>query len=194
MEPEGTQRPDLLSSLVVNKLDYGNPALNKVNACVAVIFAATAEGTKVLMMRRSERDDDKWSGQIAFPGGGCEKCDSKYLNTAIREVEEEMGFKLENSEFLGYITPLETHTGLKVLPCIFWLDREVEIKPNKDEVSSYKWVLASTLLSGQNISMAKVKTRSIQMDVPSINYQGYVIWGLTYNILMALNTALNNRS
>jgi 8-oxo-dGTP pyrophosphatase MutT (NUDIX family) len=180
-------KSDLLVGLGGDPMGYAGTGNQEIKACVAVIFLVDGPGSKVLMMKRSERDDDDWSGQIAFPGGRCEKGDARYLDTAIRETNEEMGFELLSSEFLGYLKPLNTNkSGLTVLPCIFWIERHVAIKPNKEEVSSYKWVPTSVFLAGSEDQSMKVSAHGIQIEAPAIAYEGYVIWGLTYRILKSI--------
>ena len=57
-------------------------------------------GREALFIRRTQRSADKWSGQVAFPGGRQEPKDGKDdLITCIREVKEEQGGKVFRNPF-----------------------------------------------------------------------------------------------
>ena len=61
-------------------------------AAVAVIFGRAGS---FLLIRRVERPDDPWSGQVAFPGGRVEPEDASFSETACREAREEVGLDLK---------------------------------------------------------------------------------------------------
>jgi 8-oxo-dGTP pyrophosphatase MutT (NUDIX family) len=48
----------------------------------------------VRLIRRSEREEDPWSGHWSFPGGRRDHEDQDLLHTALRELEEECGIRL----------------------------------------------------------------------------------------------------
>src|SRR5439155_2246442 len=62
-------------------------------AAVAIVRAREPEDS-VLLMRRTVREGDSWSGQWSFPGGRCESSDRSPLDTALRELAEECGVPL----------------------------------------------------------------------------------------------------
>lgn len=71
--------------------------------------------SEILFVKRATNKKDKYSGNIAFPGGRVEKSDKNTLNASIRETFEEIGINLENlnsKEILGfYLCP---NTGFDV--------------------------------------------------------------------------------
>src|SRR5436190_23089519 len=92
-------------------------------AAVAVILRERGGEIEVLLIRRSERDDDPWSGHAAFPGGRKEPSDETPEATAIRETREEVGLDLgaPGVRVLGRFadcTPRRTR-GLLVTPVVF---------------------------------------------------------------------------
>ncbi|CAJ0895139.1 7454_t:CDS:10 [Entrophospora sp. SA101] len=62
---------------------------------------------EIIYIKRSLRDGDRWSGQIAFPGGKQDPDDLDDLDTAIRETSEEIGIDLENDKSFAYIGALD---------------------------------------------------------------------------------------
>ncbi|NUN03240.1 MAG: NUDIX domain-containing protein [Bryobacteraceae bacterium] len=66
------------------------------DAAVAILHARNNRES-VLLIRRVEREKDPWSGHWSFPGGRCDPGDRDLLDTALRELEEECGIRLERN-------------------------------------------------------------------------------------------------
>ncbi|KAI9246531.1 hypothetical protein BY458DRAFT_560571 [Sporodiniella umbellata] len=63
-------------------------------------FEKLGEGqAEVLFMKRASREGDRWSGHVAFPGGKDEPGESD-LETACREVWEEIGLDLNSPDYI----------------------------------------------------------------------------------------------
>jgi len=77
-----------------------------------------AEGVlRILLLLRTDRGVH--GGQLGLPGGQPEPGDGSFLETALREAEEEVGLRPEQVEVLAALDPLETQaTGWRVHP--FW--------------------------------------------------------------------------
>jgi 8-oxo-dGTP pyrophosphatase MutT (NUDIX family) len=155
-------------------------------ASVAVILRKEAE-ISILLIERSERVDDPWSGQIAFPGGKSQPGDSSLMETAERETEEEVGIDLKrSSRFMGYHAPVRTHTGtMLVVPSVFELKQEVDVRPNL-EVQSYRWVPVSSFTNGSSDSTYGLLRGGVPEKLPAFKVGDYVIWGLTYRLIRTL--------
>jgi len=77
-------------------------------AAVAIILRGPASGTpsspppsspEALYILRSTREGDKWSGQVAFPGGRLEDGDVDEEAAAVRETMEEVGLDLRGGGY-----------------------------------------------------------------------------------------------
>ncbi|RHZ60972.1 hypothetical protein Glove_350g46 [Diversispora epigaea] len=106
---------------------------------------------EILYIRRALREGDRWSGQMAFPGGKQDPEDVDDLDTAERETFEEVGFDLGNNKLfmnVGALDDLEVTTTfgktlLMVLcPFVFiQLTRESpKIEISGSEVASTHWI------------------------------------------------------
>ncbi|CAG8617164.1 11255_t:CDS:2, partial [Diversispora eburnea] len=106
---------------------------------------------EILYIQRALREGDRWSGQMAFPGGKQDPEDADDLDTAERETFEEVGFDLGNNELfmnVGALDDLEVTTTfgktlLMVLcPFVFiQLTRESpKIEISGSEVASTHWI------------------------------------------------------
>jgi 8-oxo-dGTP pyrophosphatase MutT (NUDIX family) len=70
---------------------------------------------EILYIKRATRTTDRWSAQVAFPGGRQEPEDENALYTAMRETWEEVGIDLaEQKEYLeiGQLDDREITTSL----------------------------------------------------------------------------------
>ena len=154
-------------------------------AAVAMILKDKSS-PQVLLIKRSVRRNDPWSGQIALPGGKMQAGDNGAKGTAARETSEEVGIDLKGAEFLGYAGVIPTHTGtMRVVPCVFVLRHGVEVVPN-GEVASYRWVKLKELLSPGAKSTYQLSYGGKSVEMPSYVVGDYVVWGLTYRILSSI--------
>src|SRR5262249_36046360 len=84
-------------------------------AAVALILRGAEP--EVLLMRRSEREGDRWSGQIGLPGGHADALDEDLLATARREAREEVGLDLaQSARLLGSLAPVQAKARGYLLP------------------------------------------------------------------------------
>ena len=58
------------------------PLVPRDSAGVAVVLRVNDGEEQVLLIKRAERKDDPWSGQIAFPGGRVDRTDTSFEETA----------------------------------------------------------------------------------------------------------------
>jgi 8-oxo-dGTP pyrophosphatase MutT (NUDIX family) len=154
-------------------------------AAVAAILADSGSGEPdILLIKRAQRDDDPWSGQMAFPGGRRESWDRDLTETAGRETLEETGITLHDSDVLGQlddIRPLGPGLPrLVVRPFVFLVSRKPEVLLN-DEVDLHLWVRFSDLPG--LASSSRVTVAGTKIDVPAFLIGPHVVWGLTERIL-----------
>ncbi|MEM0349848.1 MAG: CoA pyrophosphatase [Candidatus Caldarchaeum sp.] len=154
-------------------------------AAVAIVLRDEPE---VLLVKRVERDDDPWSGQVAFPGGRWRPGDVDFTATALRELYEETSVESEAVSFIGYletISPRNVPT-LRVKPVVFRLIQDVIPRPG-DEVSKVFWLPLTNL----TMFTAKVYSRHLNREVvtEAYCYEGELIWGMTARLISVLQTA-----
>jgi len=152
--------------------------------------AALLHDDRVLLMKRTERDGDPWSGHISLPGGRFDARDPDLLATAIRETNEELGIDLTGARLLGGLPPLHPRSsgpaGIEVTPFVFVTPEPVEPRPS-DEAEAAFWLPLELARSG-SIDDSYTYPGS-GMAFPSWRYEGYIIWGLTWRILGELLAA-----
>lgn len=166
-------------------------------AAVAAILrnSPRTEATEILFIRRADRQDDPWSGHMAFPGGRREELDVSLVATAVREVEEEIGLDLQtHGRLLGRLPDLPARArgrsvGMVVTPFVFGLEAEPPIRTNA-EVAEVIWTPLAPLARGERSGVFPYDHEGQALQLPCVFVEGRVVWGLTYAMLERLFAAL----
>jgi 8-oxo-dGTP pyrophosphatase MutT (NUDIX family) len=163
-------------------------------AAVALVLVPGAAGVELLFIRRAERADDPWSGQVAFPGGRRDPGDPDLLATALRETREETGVDLAPAERLGILDDLVPNTPtlppVLVRPFVFALAERPALAAEQGEVARAFWV-ALARLAARDVRHDLVLTlRGVERAFPAYYLGEDVIWGLTERILTPFLTLL----
>lgn len=155
------------------------------HAAVALLLREGADGLEVLMIRRAERDGDRWSGQMAFPGGVLDAADRNTIAAAARETHEEIGIDLgRHARPLGRLSDIgsPSHRGQRrpmvISPYVFALDSLPPLQLNH-EVAAVMWVPLRFLAERAN--RGTVEWRHLRLAC--YTYRDCMIWGLSLQML-----------
>ena len=158
-------------------------------AVALVLLAEPKHGIEILLIRRAERSDDPWSGQIAFPGGRKEASDPDLLTTAMRETGEETGVDLSTAVQLGALDDLypqaPTLPPVVVRPFVFALTARPPLT-RSDEVQRAFWVPLEHLREPGVQREVTLTLRGAKRTFPAYlvgDGGNEVIWGMTERIL-----------
>ena len=158
------------------------------NAAVAVILRAKESAFEVLLVKRVKNPTDPWSGQMALPGGKRNPNDKSLKGTIIREILEEIGVKINKSQFLGVleVTESEPKPGIKILPFVLLLKDDSPLSLNPAELERFLWISFEELLQ------SKCMVEFSFGKVPAYVFADAVVWGITYGILTEFFEALES--
>ncbi len=174
-----------LSQRTVREIDL--PAREQAAVAVILSLGEGNETLELLLIRRSERVDDPWSGHMALPGGRREPQDADLCATAVRETREEIGVELFPARLLGRLDDIrpirQSEQVLAVRPFVFWSTRRPELELG-DEVAAALWVALPTLKASGG--EARVQHRGAQLRVPAFLLEQRVVWGMTQRVLAGL--------
>lgn len=150
---------------------------------------------EILYIRRTERDNDRHSGQVAFPGGAAEKQDSSPVATALRETHEEIGIKPEDITVLHTIDTYVTISDFQVTPVVGVIKWPTTLIPQPEEVSRIFSIPLHWLRQQDNFEVrARVVPSPTNKRNPVIyfkTYDGELLWGATARMTLNLIKALD---
>jgi 8-oxo-dGTP pyrophosphatase MutT (NUDIX family) len=89
----------------------------------------------LLFIRRAEHEDDRHSGEVAFPGGRTEEGDRDPVATALREAREEIGLDPAAVRVLGSLRPLHTVSNFLVTPVVGHIPWPISLQADAMEVA-----------------------------------------------------------
>ncbi len=105
-------------------------------AAVAIALTAAGDGERAaLLLTRRAAKLRSHGGQWALPGGRCDEGETP-VETALREMHEELGLKLDNGDVLGVLDEYASRSGYLISPVIAWAPANAAIAPNPQEVAS----------------------------------------------------------
>lgn len=167
----------------INELKKAYDLSGGVNkAAVVVLYINSQDAPEILFVIRKMSENDRWSGQVAFPGGKWELTDRDLIDTARRELLEETGIDLDNDvEILTILkeTSPSNMPGLKVIPFLVRASSKPSIKLS-EELSTYFWASIRELEKVQ--ASIKLPDGSWK-NVLGFRKDGWIIWGMTARIL-----------
>jgi len=97
-------------------------------------ISGTAGGPAVVLTRRNARLRAH-AGQWALPGGRVDDGEEP-LDTARRELQEELALTLPGDALLGCLDDYPTRSGYVITPFVFWGGADPPMHPQPDEVLS----------------------------------------------------------
>ncbi len=157
-------------------------------ACVALVFAGAPEALSLCFIRRTEREDDPWSGHMALPGGRSDATDPTPQFTALRETSEEVGLVLEPGTMLGALDQIPmrriVRTDSVLCPFAFYWGQELPpLHPEENEAEEAYWIPLDHLWDPGNLTTLDWEHEERLMTFPGITWREQVIWGLTHRVL-----------
>ena len=156
------------------------------NAAVAIVHARGPEES-VLLIRRSERADDSWSGHWSFPGGRCDAEDRDLLDTARRELAEECGVPLAREQMEAALPHREARRAappyVLVAPFVFGVSAPLPTVLEVREASAALWIPLRELRDPSRHELRPVPGRPPEVLFPCVPLEGTPLWGFTYRLI-----------
>lgn len=163
----------------------------RAHAAVALILEEQPDGLSILFIKRSTNENDYWSGQIGFPGGRTESCDSTQRQTAERETREEIGLDLSAAHYLGRLSDIAPGGLQIVISCfVYAVKHHPVLHLAQDEIADVFWVPVRELVNPVRRSQVDFTFRNRQRRFPAVRAADGTeppLWGITYRLLHDFN-------
>ena len=164
-------------------------------ASVAIVLAGDSEARSVCFVERASRRGDPWSGDVAFPGGWAKHEDESLRAAAMRETHEEIGLALADTHHVGDIAPMRiprVRSGLGLLgTSVFYVgESRPGLRLEQREIADAFWVPIAHLHHPDNRTVVHWSRSGPPRPRPAIMFDGRVIWGLTYRVLVRFSNLM----
>ena len=172
--------PELRIKISEEKIKNSNPR----KAAVMALFYPDEQNKTTFLLTQRASYNGTHSAQISFPGGKYDQEDDNMRQTALRELEEEVGVFRNSVEVIRqlsdtYIPP----SNFMVTPFIGFLNEKPSLIPN-EEVAKLIEIEAAALLNEENISSIVMETSYMkEIEVPCFKFYDHVVWGATAMML-----------
>jgi ADP-ribose pyrophosphatase YjhB (NUDIX family) len=162
------------------------PPTHTAGAAVTIVLREGLHEVETLLIVRSTRPDDPASGHVALPGGHVAEVDGSLSDTALRELEEEVG--LGSSDLSGPLRFVGTQPaprfGLTV--GLFAAALSPSSGPARvrspEEVATVFWMPRSSLAQSRKVVREGLHG---PVEVHATVVDGEVLWGFTRRALRA---------
>ena len=161
----------------------------RTRAGVAIVLAGAVSSPAMCFMQRVTRRGDRWSGDIAFPGGWAKDTEKSLREAAMRETHEEVGIHLEDSQHLGDVPPLsisryKNEAGVIGASVFYVGTTRPKLNLDPREVADAFWIESAELYDPANRAAVHWSRSGPPVPRPAVEVQGRTIWGLTYRVLV----------
>jgi 8-oxo-dGTP pyrophosphatase MutT (NUDIX family) len=138
---------DSLRSAISANLDAherrGQPLDGRRHAAVAIVLVDSdperdrgtvgAPGGAAFLLCQRALQMTRHAGQWALPGGRIEAGETP-VEAALRELDEELGVRLDSGRVVGWLDDYPTRSGYVITPVVLWGDANPVLRPARDEV------------------------------------------------------------
>jgi 8-oxo-dGTP pyrophosphatase MutT (NUDIX family) len=132
-------------------------------------------------------DLPKHAGQISFPGGRRDVGDRALADTALRELEEELGVPARAVELIGQLDDVPTPTGFVISPFVGRVSGEVALRPSEREVADVFTADLEALAGGGLYRSGGVTTfHGVSYELHEYHVEQRRVWGATARIVHQL--------
>jgi 8-oxo-dGTP pyrophosphatase MutT (NUDIX family) len=161
------------------------------NAAVMMLLYPKNGRTHLVLIVRNSYEGFH-SAQIALPGGKYEAKDQTYVNTALRETQEELGVHPEIIEIIKPFTNLYIQvSNFMVYPFLGICREEIVFVPDGTEVVNIIELPLNDFLNDDLIVTTNMSTSYAKnIEIPAFKINGNIVWGATAMMLNELKEVL----
>jgi 8-oxo-dGTP pyrophosphatase MutT (NUDIX family) len=154
-------------------------------AAVLIPFLQDGGNWYILFIRRTKKQEDIHSGQVAFPGGSWEPSDRDAVQAAYREAHEEIGIPPDQIMYLGQLRELITVTKFLITPVVAKIPWPYPLVPQPNELSRIFTIPFEWICDPSNRSVRFREHPETRDKYPVIYFKpfdGEILWGASARI------------
>ncbi len=172
---------DIIIQAVKKSIHPGIPENNGFKPTSVIALVTMDKEPRLLFIQKANNIDYPWSNHMAFPGGHVDLMDADRKETALRELEEEMGISRDHVHTIGSIGHFETINNRDIEAFVGFWDQTQKVQFDASEIARFFLIPLTFLVK---IHMEKNFTGRIpSMDELTYPFEDVVIWGATARIL-----------
>ena len=160
------------------------------SAIIFLIIPYKHKPYDLVLIRRTKSTTDKHSGEMSFPGGKFDQTlDSSYLDTALRELDEELGIPQNNVNVLGAIDDHLTPKGFIITAFVAFISQDTKMVKQDSEVNEIIKIPITFFADKKKFRERTYNLKDDLIGVGKYNYfsldnKKYVIFGATSHIIV----------
>jgi 8-oxo-dGTP pyrophosphatase MutT (NUDIX family) len=160
------------------------------SAVVFLIIPYNDKPYDLVLIRRTKSNTDKHSGEMSFPGGKFDpSLDTSYLDTALRELDEELGIPQNKVSILGCIDDHLTPKGFIITAFAAFISQDTKMVKQDSEVKEIVKIPITFFANKKKFRERTYKLKDDLIGVGKYNYfspnnKKYVIFGATSHIIV----------
>ena len=160
------------------------------SAIIFLIIPYKHKPYDLVLIRRTKSTTDKHSGEMSFPGGKFDQTlDTSYLDTALRELDEELGIPKNKVSILGCIDDHLTPKGFVITAFVASISQDTTMAKQDNEVKEIVKIPITFFADKKKFKERTYKLKDDLIGVGKYNYfspdnKKYVIFGATSHIIV----------
>jgi len=160
------------------------------SAIIFLIIPYKHKPYDLVLIRRTKSTTDKHSGEMSFPGGKFDQTlDTSYLDTALRELDEELGIPQNKVSILGCIDDHLTPKGFVITAFVAFISQDTKMAKQDSEVKEIVKIPITFFADKKKFKERTYKLKDELIGVGKYNYfspdnKKYVVFGATSHIIV----------
>ncbi len=175
---------DSLERLVLSHKNFINSAV------IFLIIPYNDKPYDLVLIRRTKSTTDKHSGEMSFPGGQFDPTlDTSYLDTALRELDEELGILRNKVSILGCIDDHLTPKGFIITAFVAFISQDTTMVKQDSEVNEIVKIPITFFANKKKFKERTYKLKDKLIGVGKYKYfspgnKKFIIFGATSHIIV----------
>ena len=174
--------PDVMRSVLSNRThqEVAGPSLTP---AAVFLLLYPKDGEYCVLLNKRSQEVEHHKGEISFPGGARDPEDVDFLDTALRETEEEMGISRVDLTVLGELDEVETRSSFRVKVFVGAIPGGYAFQPSAVEIAEVLEVPIATLRDAASLRVETRWKEGAPVTSYAYAYNEHLIFGATARIL-----------